>query len=307
MLCAGLILSACGSGKKAVSTTTQDPVAAAQARVTAATSKLTKAEAGLTDTKATFCSESRTYIEDIDRYGKLFSTRPRPWATHRPPAPTSRHHGRQPRQQPTTSPTRATTLWPPKRSWPTRKPHSRRRRAGAVEPADDEHAEELGDRRAASEYQPSQAGRVRSHRGHGGNHCTDSSAEATAEFNSAAFALEVAWLQLFAEAGCLTDEQQAQAVAKVHDYTVALQTELQQAGFYTGAIDGIYGPTTVEAVKKLQTDAGLPPTGLVDQATAAALAAKNDMQSLTQTAALQSVLKVAGYSTGAVDGVWTPS
>ena len=88
-------------------------------------------------------------------------------------------------------------------------------------------------------------------------------AEATAEYNSAAFALEIAWLRLLADAGCLTDDQQVEAVTRVSDYTVALQTPLQQAGYYTGEIDGIYGPLTVEAVKQLQTENDLPATGFV--------------------------------------------
>ena len=40
------------------------------------------------------------------------------------------------------------------------------------------------------------------------------------------------------------------------------------AGFYDGVIDGVYRPWTVEAVEALQTDAGLPVTGFVDEATA---------------------------------------
>ena len=129
--------------------------------------------------------------------------------------------------------------------------------------------------------------------------------QATAAYNSAAFALEVAWLNLLADAGCLTDAQQAEAVAQVTAYTVALQTDLQTAGYYKGAIDGLYGPQTVAAVEQLQTDSGLPVTGLVDQATALALDKKLAKVGL-QTAALQSILKLLGYYTGPVDGKWTP-
>jgi peptidoglycan hydrolase-like protein with peptidoglycan-binding domain len=138
-------------------------------------------------------------------------------------------------------------------------------------------------------------------------------AEAGVAFNSAAFALEAAWLQLLAQAGCISDEQRAQAITKVQEYTVALQKELQTAGYYKGAPDGLYGPETVDAVKQLQTDSSLPATGLVDQATALALDKKvqaagtaNTADSLVQISALQAVLKVAGYWTGPVDGKWTP-
>ena len=137
--------------------------------------------------------------------------------------------------------------------------------------------------------------------------------QATASFNSAALALEIAWLNLLAGAGCLTDEQQAQAVAKVTEYTTALQTQLQQAGYSTSPIDGIYRPETVAAVQKLQADSGLPTTGFVDEATALALDEKlaeigqqATAQQLTQTAAVQTALKLTGYWTGPIDGDWTP-
>ena len=99
----------------------------------------------------------------------------------------------------------------------------------------------------------------------------------------------------------------------VADYTTSLQTSLQTAGYYDGAIDGVYGPSTVAAVEALQTDAELPVTGVVDQATAAALTAavlavNGDAASeaVVHTAAVQTTLKLAGYWPGAVDGEWTP-
>ena len=108
-----------------------------------------------------------------------------------------------------------------------------------------------------------------------------------------------------ADAGCLTDAQQAEAVKQVTAYSVELQTDLATAGYYNGAVDGIYGPITLAAVEQLQTDSGLPVTGLVDQATALALEKKLAKASL-QTAALQSILKLTGYYSGPVDGKWTP-
>ena len=95
-------------------------------------------------------------------------------------------------------------------------------------------------------------------------------------------------------------------------YTTTLQTELQQVGYYDGPIDGIYGPATVDAVKRLQADSDLPETGFVDRATAEALdqllaelglqAAAADM---THTAAVQTVLSLTGFWNGPIDGVWT--
>ncbi len=136
--------------------------------------------------------------------------------------------------------------------------------------------------------------------------------EATAEYNSAAFALQIAWLRLLFDAGCLTDDQEAQAVELVTDHTTSLQTDLQRLGYYDGAIDGIYGPGTVEGVKRLQADSGLRETGFVDEATSRALAellAELDQQDAVagaaHTAAVQTVLTLTGFWTGPVDGQWT--
>lgn len=137
--------------------------------------------------------------------------------------------------------------------------------------------------------------------------------DAAEQFNSAAVALEMAWLVLFADAGCLADEQQAQAVAAARAYTSALQQDLTTAGYYGGAIDGVYGPLTTQAVEDLQQTAGLPVTGTVDKATAEALQSELVAQGETaaqdavaSTAAVQQTLKLAGFWDGPVDGVWTP-
>ena len=138
--------------------------------------------------------------------------------------------------------------------------------------------------------------------------------QASQQFNAAAVALEMSWLRLFAEAGCLTDDQQQQAQAAVQDYTAALQVSLADAGYYEGAVDGVYGPETVDAVKALQEANGLPVTGAVDRATDAALQAELQakggqaaQQAATSTAAVQQTLKLAGYWNGPVDGQWTPA
>lgn len=132
-------------------------------------------------------------------------------------------------------------------------------------------------------------------------------------FTSAAFALEMAWLNLFAEAGCLTDEQSKEAVTALHDYTAALQKDLKTAGYYTGKVDGVYGPQTEQAVEDLQKVAGLPVTGLVDRATRAALdqavAGKGQdaaAEDVIEATSVQTTLKLAGYWEGPVDGRWTP-
>ena len=138
--------------------------------------------------------------------------------------------------------------------------------------------------------------------------------QAAQRFNAAAVSLEMSWLALFADAGCLTDPQEQQAQAAVHDYTAALQGSLGEAGYYKGEVDGVYGPATVEAVEALQKAHGLPVTGTVDKATAAALQA--DLQAkggaaaqtaVASTAAVQQTLKLAGFWDGPVDGNWTPA
>ena len=47
-----------------------------------------------------------------------------------------------------------------------------------------------------------------------------------------------------------------------------LQTQLAEAGFSPGAIDGIFGPQTEAALRNFQTATGIDPTGTLDAATA---------------------------------------
>jgi len=136
--------------------------------------------------------------------------------------------------------------------------------------------------------------------------------EAAEEFNAAVVALEMAWLQLFADAGCLTDDQQEQAVAAVRDYTLALQEALAEVGRYEGEVDGVYGPLTVAGVTSLQEAHDLPQTGVMDRATEAALRAElvakggaEAVDAIASTAVLQQTLKLAGYWDGEVDGIWS--
>ena len=133
--------------------------------------------------------------------------------------------------------------------------------------------------------------------------------QAGQQFNSAAVALQMAWLPLFADAGCLTDAQQEQAADAVRDYTIALQQDLADAGYFEGEVDGVYGPETVEAVEALQKANGLPETGTVDKATEAALRAELEaaggaaaQEEMASTAALQQTLALAGYWDGPSTG-----
>ena len=122
----------------------------------------------------------------------------------------------------------------------------------------------------------------------------------------------MAWLRLFADAGCLSDEQALQAQAAVSAYTAALQQDLTAAGYYAGGVDGVYGPATVAAVEDLQNANGLAVTGTVDKATADALQTEllalggaAAQESVATTAAIQQTLKLAGFWDGPVDGIWS--
>ena len=55
------------------------------------------------------------------------------------------------------------------------------------------------------------------------------------------------------------------------DDVSAIQKRLKQWGYYTGAIDGVYGPATEKAVRYFQQKNGLTVDGVVGEKTAAAL------------------------------------
>jgi peptidoglycan hydrolase-like protein with peptidoglycan-binding domain len=303
-------------GTPATADTTVDPVAAAEARVATAQTALTSAKDALASAGQQLCGQAGDYVTALDRYGKLLSE-----------------------DQATVGDvkTAGADLATPRESVSSA--------AGAVSAAqvDVTNAEKelaaaqaaLADAKATASsvpasstippsttsttlVPPSTLTRVQQAEADlatAAEGITDVTPlrEATAEYNSAAFALEIAWLRLLADAGCLTEEQQVEAIAELSDYTLSLQTQLQQAGYYDGALDGVYGPQTVDAVEQLQMANGLPATGFVDRATQAALDEKLAAvgqqaadRALTQTAALQTILTLTGYWTGPIDGNWSP-
>jgi predicted lipoprotein with Yx(FWY)xxD motif len=292
-----------------------DPVAAAEARVAAAESGVTDAQEALVAAGEQFCVDAEGYVEALDRYGKLFTddaatvgdvqtlgadlVEPRETVagsvTEIEAAKTALADAElelveaqaalvEAIATASSVPTEATTPAVPTTTT-------------LVPPATIERVQQAEDDLAQT--------------GEGITAATPL-AEATAEYNSAAFALQISWMKLLFDADCLSDEQEAEAVAQVTAYTTTLQTELQQVGYYDGPIDGIYGPATVDAVKRLQADSGLPETGFVDAATAQALdelLAELDLQTaaadLTHTASVQTVLTLTGYWQGPIDGIWT--
>lgn len=62
---------------------------------------------------------------------------------------------------------------------------------------------------------------------------------------------------------------ESEAVTK--SMLLEVQSELKKMGYYTGAIDGIYGPESAKAVRAFQKDRSLPVSGKVDLATLDAL------------------------------------
>ncbi|UJP39026.1 peptidoglycan-binding protein [Cellulomonas palmilytica] len=306
-VCVVLALVACSS--------TASPVAAAEAEVKAAERALDGAEKAAADAVADFCDASASYVSSLDRYGDvLHATSPTVGDVQDAGAdllaPSQEAH----RASEAVVDTRDAVLTaqgdladaqdrlasaqavaasqaPPA---PIPRPTSP---APAVAPATVERVE-----RAEADFTSTVAGIT----------AETPLAQAAEQFNAAAVALETAWLQVLAQSGCLSDDEQAQAVAAASDYTSALQQSLADAGYYAEEVDGIYGPVTVAAVEALQEAHGLPQTGTVDKATAAALeeelAALGDDaadEALVTTAALQQTLALAGYWDGPVDGRWT--
>ena len=127
--------------------------------------------------------------------------------------------------------------------------------------------------------------------------------EASVSLTSAAYALEVTWLALLTEAGCVDDE--GESLAQVREYVAAVQSDLETAGYYKGKIDGIWGTETATAVKELQAANGLPETGYLDPPSQAALADELAGQESNQVSALQGVLKSLGFYDGPIDGQWS--
>lgn len=59
-----------------------------------------------------------------------------------------------------------------------------------------------------------------------------------------------------------------------------VQRRLKQWGYFDGAVDGVYGPATAEAVKKFQRKNGLTADGIVGKATYAALGMNDSVRVL---------------------------
>lgn len=290
-----------------------DPVETAEARVAAAERDVSEAQAALEESRTAFCVDSADYIKTLDRYGGVFDDA----AVTIGDVKAAGGDLEAPREEVASS---ADAVVEARDELAAAEQDLAEAQVALVEAQSGTSAADAADSTTSTaplvptatvdRVEQAEADLANVSEG-----ITDQTplVEAGTELNAAAFALEISWLRLFADAGCLTAEQEQQAVAAVTEYTMALQTALHTAGYYDDVIDGVYGPSTVAAVEQLQSAAGLPVTGLVDRATAAQLDAavlnaggQAAAQALAHTAAVQSTLKLAGYWTGPVDGEWTP-
>lgn len=301
-------LTGCGEGVSAVDR--------AQAQVGAKEKALAQAQTDFTDASAASCELSKTYILALDRYGDILNdTAPTVGDVRSAGADLADPSGAA-LDSASAAVEAQQTLLTAEQELADAQAALERAQAGTTEAPEETAVESASatplapaasvDRvkRAESEFTDAQAA------------ITDETplAEASEQFNSAAVALEMAWLKLYADADCLPDDQQQRAQAAVAAYTTALQQDLAAAGYYTDAVDGIYGPATVAAVEALQKANGLPVTGTVDKATAEALQAEllalggaTAQQAVPTTAAVQQTLTLGGFWDGPVDGTWTPA
>ena len=93
--------------------------------------------------------------------------------------------------------------------------------------------------------------------------------------------------------------------------TMQLQKGLAAYGFYTGPIDGVYGPETMAAVKVAQTKLGVPADGIWGPETSQAYQKYVEEQSGKKkpdafVMQMQADLAALGYYTGEVDGFYGP-
>jgi peptidoglycan hydrolase-like protein with peptidoglycan-binding domain len=318
LACLGTVTTALLSGC-AEDTTPQDPVGRAEEQVAQAQQAVEQAEAELDRSAVAFCDVSRDYITGIDRYGDILTATaptvgdvrdaggelvaPRDETLGSAEAAVRAHEDVVAAEQQLAEAEAALEE--------ARNPSGATGSTGAGESGADasESVPPLVPAASVSRVTQAEAELDAALEG-----VTDETPlrQASEQANAAAVALELSWLRLFADAGCLTDEQQVQAQAAVAEYTTALQKSLAEAGYYEAEVDGLYGPATVEAVRALQEAHDLPETGTVDRATDAALGSELQElggaaadQELASTAAVQQTLMLAGYWDGPVDGRWT--
>ncbi len=71
--------------------------------------------------------------------------------------------------------------------------------------------------------------------------------------------------------GKVTDSSGKSAMAHSDGTVRSAQAALNDQGYSVGAVDGQWGPSTQNAVRKYQADKGLPPSGTLDSTTLSSL------------------------------------
>ena len=100
--------------------------------------------------------------------------------------------------------------------------------------------------------------------------------------------LSVGGLVLSSYEHMASSSQEMIADALTYSETKIVQTKLKRWGYYTGAVDGIYGSKTKAAVKYFQRRNGLTVDGIVGKKTAAALGMTLSGSSSTSSSSISS-------------------
>ncbi len=112
----------------------------------------------------------------------------------------------------------------------------------------------------------------------------------------------------------IADQKLFDSANKIYPAEIAdLQELLSGLGFYDGAIDGIKGDSTIDAIKKAQAFYGLEVTGIVDSQLIASLKVR-DLPTMSTTtpiissgvANLQELLAQRGFYNGPISGILSP-
>jgi len=91
-------------------------------------------------------------------------------------------------------------------------------------------------------------------------------------------------------------------MVETSDRAEALQRELKALGYYAGALDAVFGPSTQDALRRLQAHLGVPATGDFDAKTWRAAAAKGDLSPSQTVMTIQLALKNLSEYQGVIDG-----
>lgn len=106
-------------------------------------------------------------------------------------------------------------------------------------------------------------------------------------------------------------DSSSDGVAVSNTIVKELQTTLATLDYYTGPIDGVYGPETTQAVEAFQKDAGIAVDGKYGPETHAALEKAyieigNAWEDHKAVAELQQEMSDLGYYEGPIDGLYGP-